>query len=290
MRTPDLKRVILRMAGRGDFYGYEIHRQLAEKNIKVGIGRLYGILSEMKNEGLLKDRWQKSRSGPQRRVYQIGKKGRNEREKMLMEAIGTVHEFYTEYLLNLPPELSAFTKMSKLLSKGLREKPIIAYAAHRFSEPLKRVLRGLRTENPESTIYLVCSRPAANEPGLEKLLFLEGSFEDIPAKDNYLDLLIVTGNIGTDSLEAYLTEWHRVLRKDGILAIVTPTALVASFEEPLGIGEFIEKKEHPRAEEGDHLSLELLTQQMGKHFEKVEHDEVVHITALRGLRPKAKPQ
>ncbi len=290
MRTLDLKRVILRMAGKGDFYGYEIHRKLAEENIKIGIGRLYAVLTEMRNEGLLKDRWEKSQSGPRRRVYQIGKKGRNEREKILMEAIGTVHEFYTEYLLNLPSELSAFSKMSKLLSKGLRKKPIIAYAAPRFSEPLKRVLQGLRTEKPESTMYIVCSTSTANEPGLENLLVLEGSFEDIPAKDNYLDLLIVTGNIKTDSLEACFTEWQRVLRQDGILAIVTPTALVASFDEPLGIGEFIEKKEYPRPAEGDHISLELLTQQMGNHFEKVEHDEVVHITALRGLKPKAKPQ
>ncbi|MFQ5833311.1 MAG: helix-turn-helix transcriptional regulator [Candidatus Thorarchaeota archaeon] len=290
MRKPDIKRVILRMAGKGEFYGYEIHKQLAEENIRVGIGRLYAILTEMRNEGLLKDRWQKSQSGPRRRVYQIGKKGRREREKMLMEAIGTVHEFYTEYLLNLPPELSAFSKMSKLLSMGLREKPVIAYAAPRFSEPLKRVLAGLRTENPGSTMYIVCSRSAANEPGLENLLILEGSLEDIPAKDNYLDLLIVTGNIRTDSLEACFTEWHRVLRKDGTLAIVTPTALVASFEEPLGIGDFIERKEHPRTGERDHLSLEVLTQQVGRHFDKVEHEQVVHITVLRGLKPKAKPQ
>ena len=53
MRTQELKKVILRLVGNREFYGYEIHRQLEERNINIGIGRLYSILTDMKGIHLL---------------------------------------------------------------------------------------------------------------------------------------------------------------------------------------------------------------------------------------------
>jgi PadR family transcriptional regulator PadR len=216
MRTPELKTTILKMAGKGEFYGYEMHKMLEERNIKLGIGRLYSILSEMKDEGLLKDRWEKSQSGPKRRIYMIGKKGTKEREKILMESIRTVHDFYTEYLNSLPPENSVFNIVSQMLTEPLSKNSNIGYAATRFSGPLRKILGQLRSDVPDGKKYAIS--PKAKELKLEfdDVFVVEGSFEDIPMKDDHLDLLVVTGNIKSGCLADCLAEWKRVLSKDGI--------------------------------------------------------------------------
>jgi PadR family transcriptional regulator PadR len=282
MRTPELKKTILEMAGLNEFYGYEIHQELAEKNINVGIGRLYAILGEMKSDGLLKDRWEKSNSGPRRRIYRIASKGKVERERILMEAIKTVHDFYIEYLLSLPPELSAFDTISTLLAKGTGKEINIAYAAPGISGLIKRLLHRLKEERPKANIYAVCPKTEASEIDLEGISVLDGTLQDIPIKDGYLSLLVVTGSIKKDCLDDCLTEWRRVIGPKGKLALVTPTALIANYEDPLGIGEFIEKREHPPPEGEDHLDARLLKTALGKHFMTVREERVVHVTVLTG--------
>jgi DNA-binding PadR family transcriptional regulator len=180
MRTPELKATILKIAGKGEFYGYEIHKELELRKIKIGIGRLYSVLAKMNTEGLLKDRWEKSQSGPRRRVYSVGKEGRKEREKILLEAIRTVHEFYTEYLLNLPPEHSAFNLISGILTKGLPKASNIGYAAAKFSGPQRKIIDSLRKDMPEGKMYAICPQPKELDLAINDVLIIEGSFEDLP--------------------------------------------------------------------------------------------------------------
>jgi DNA-binding PadR family transcriptional regulator len=285
MRTPELKTIILRMTGGGEFYGYEMHKELEQRKINVGIGRLYSILTEMENEGFLKDRWEKSQSGPKRRVYKIGKKGIKEREKILMEAIRTVHEFYTEYLNNLPPESSVFNIIRGTLTKNLSKNSNIGYAATRFTGPLRNILENIRNDVPNGKKYAITPQAKDLDLGIEDVFVVEGTFEDIPMKDNHLDLLVVTGNIRSDCLAACLSEWRRVLTKEGILAIIAPTATITSYEDPLDIGEFIEQREHPRPDGEESLNSKAIRDEMSNYFEETEEIKVVHITVLLGLKP-----
>ncbi|MHA1944030.1 MAG: PadR family transcriptional regulator, partial [Candidatus Thorarchaeota archaeon] len=253
MRTPELKTAILRMVGKSEFYGYEIHKKLEQRKIKIGIGRLYSTLTDMKNEGFLKDRWEKSQSGPKRRVYRIAKKGNIAREEILGEAIRTVHEFYTEYLFSLPPELSVFNMVSDLLVEKLTKMANMAYSADRFSGPVRKILEGLHERVPDGNLYAIRSRENNVQLDMDAVSKVDGTFEDIPMKDDYLDLLVVTGNISSDDLDACLKEWQRVLDVKGTLAIITPTALLTKYENPLDIGEFIEQREHQRLDPDDPL-------------------------------------
>jgi len=281
MRKPELKRTILRMTGKGEFYGYEIHKQLEQRKVKIGIGRLYSILAEMKEEGLLKDRWEKSDAGPKRRVYQIGKKGVVERDKILMDAIRTVHEFYTEYLVNLPPENSVFRIVGEALTKQVQKNSNIGYAASKFSGPIRKIIGQLRRNVPDGRLYAITEQTNGLDIG-EGVFVVEGTFEDLPMKDNLLDLLVVTGNIRSDCLDACLSEWRRVISDDGVLVFLAPTATITSFEDPLDIGEFIEQREHPRLESDDTLSSEIIQKAMKRHFKSVEEERIVHITLLFG--------
>jgi DNA-binding PadR family transcriptional regulator len=284
MRTPELKKTILRMAGKKEFYGYEMHKKLEKRDINIGIGRLYSILGEMKQEGFLKDRWEKSQNGPKRRVYQTGEKGIEERNRILMDAIKTIHEFYTEYLLGLPPEHSVFNMMSDQLISDLQQNSNIAYAATRFSGPVRKLISSLQ-KKILGNIYAIQSNENGIDLNLENVSVLNGTFDDMPVKDNHLDLLIVTGNITSECLDSCLSEWRRVVNRDGTLAIVTPTAVIADYRDPLDIGEFIEQREHPRLESAENLNLDILSNEMAKYFENIETSKVVHITVLRATGP-----
>ena len=282
MRTPELKTVILRMAGKSEFYGYEIHKKLEQRKIKIGIGRLYSILSDMKNEGFLKDRWEESQSGPRRRVYRIAKKGNIARDEILVEAIKTVHEFYMEYLFSLPTELSVFNMVSDLLAENLPKSANVAYAASRFSGPVRKIMESLQGKFSDGNLYAIHPREKSVQLGLDLVSLVDGTLENIPMKDDYLDLLIVTGNIRSDCLDACFREWQRVLGVNGRLAIITPTALLSKYDDPLDIGEFIEQREHPRLNSDDHIDSEILSNEMKKYFDHVDVDKVVHITIIRG--------
>lgn len=286
MRTPELKTAILRMVGKDEFYGYEIHKKLEQRKIKIGIGRLYSILSDMKNEGFLKDRWEKSQSGPRRRVYRIAKKGNLARDEILSEAIKTVHEFYVEYLFSLPSEHSVFNIVTSFLVEKLPKKANVAYAASRFSGPVMKIMESLQEKFPEGNLYAIHPREKNVQLGIDAVSIVDGTFEDIPMKDDYLDLLVVTGNIRSDCLDVCLREWQRVLGENGRLAIITPTALLAKYNDPLDIGEFIEQREHPRLDSENLLDLKILSNEMKKYFDYVDIDKVVHITVIRGSNPR----
>ena len=269
MRTQELKKVILRLVGNREFYGYEIHKQLEERNINIGIGRLYSILTDMKKDGYLNDRWEKSQSGPKRRVYQIAERGESAREEILTDAIKTVHEFYTDYLFDLPKEFSAFDKISKVLLENLPPSTTVACVATRFSKPILKIIESL----PQSSDLDI---------GIRNVSIIDGTLEDIPMKDNYLDLLMATGSITSDCLNRCLKEWQRVTNPEGTVALVIPTALLTDYRDPLDIGEFIEQREHSRSDYDDFLTEEQLVTEMEKFFESVDMIKVIHISILRG--------
>jgi len=287
MRTEELKRTILMGFGSREFYGYEVHRELASENIKVGVSRLYRALTEMVGEGLLEARWEKSQFGPRKRVYRLGEEGRKEREKLLLDAIETVHSFYSEYLLGLPPEVSVFNSICRLLSSNLKGKGNIAYLTSTYSVTHEKMLCALHSAVPEGKIYLVKPSSLTVDLNLDNLLFLDGTHDNIPLRDGYVDLVIVAGFPEKDSLEASLREWHRVLRQRGTVAISTPTALVHEYEDPLTIGDFMEKCEHETLRKGQYVDRGFVTELLKRFFHKVEERQVVHITTFLATEPRS---
>ena len=280
MRAEDLKKVILRMSGSGEFYGYKIHKQLATKKIEVSTSRLYRTLAEMVRQGFLESQWQKGQLGPRQRVYKLSDKGRKEREKILMDAIATVHGFYSDYLLNLPAKNSVFNKICRILSDNLNGKPEIGYVTSDYSVMHEKILRGLRNEIPETNIYFVKSPSLSVDLDLENLWFLNGTYDSIPLKQGYVDLLVIVGVPHELSLEKSLKEWRRVLKHGGRLAICVPTVFMHRYDDPLSIGSFIEKYEHKTLEEGQYLEAEGVKALLRKSFHKVEEQQIVHITVF----------
>jgi DNA-binding PadR family transcriptional regulator len=286
MRTEDLKNVVLKTFGSREFYGYEVHKELASEKVDVGISRLYRVLTEMLQEGLLEGRWEKGQLGPRRRVYRIGRKGKEERKKLLLKAIDTVHGFYSEYLLNLPAETNVLNSAVKLLSSNVDKKGEIALISPAYSVMHEKVLHKLHDEMPQAKIYFVKPASLAVDLNFHNLWFLNGTCDNIPLKDGYVDLAIVAEAPRKDRLEESLTEAHRVLKQDGTLAIVIPTILVCKYDDPLSIGNFIEKYEHEASEKSDYVEAKVLTALLQKLFNRVRQKQIVHMTYFLASQPR----
>lgn len=278
MRTENLERTILKMLKGMEIYGYQVHKQLVSRGVKIEISRLYRVLTGMLKEGYLESRWEKSRMGPRKRMYRLSKKGKEELEGILLEAIETVHDFYREYLLGLPPEADVFNTMCKLLTTKLKEQGKIAYVTSAYSVMHERLISTLHNKLPKGKIYFIKPHSMIVDLNLSNLMFLDGAYNSIPLKDEYADLLVVTKVPEKDVMESTLREAYRVLKKNGTLAILTPTILVHKYKDPMTIGDFVEKYEHETLEKPDDLDWDFLKASLKNFFQRLRERRIVHVT------------
>lgn len=75
MRKGVLEYCILSILESGEAYPSEIIEKLKEGKLIVVEGTLYPLLTRLKNAGLLKYRWEESKSGPPRKYYTLTEVG-----------------------------------------------------------------------------------------------------------------------------------------------------------------------------------------------------------------------
>jgi len=285
MRTADLEKVILKLFGHKEFYGYEVHKILASEGIEIEISRLYRVLNGMLKEGLLESSWETSRLGPRKRMYRMGEKGRAAFNDIFVDAIKTVHSFYGLYLQSLIPKVNVFTEIYQLLTNELKDDATLVFITLGFTPMHEMIVQYLHRRLPRGRIVLVKPSTLTVDVNLPNLLFLDGFHNEVPLKTGYADHLIVIALPTKKSLAGALKEWHRVLKPHGTLAILTPAILLEQYEDPLSIGDFIEKHEHENIEKGEHLDKELLEEYVNRYFKKLEAKTLVHMTVIRISEP-----
>ncbi len=69
---------LLLLLNGGSSYGYELRRELADRELEVDPAVMYRSLREMERANLICSRWMRSDAGPKRRVYTITGEGRAE--------------------------------------------------------------------------------------------------------------------------------------------------------------------------------------------------------------------
>ncbi len=281
MKTDDLKKIILKMFKGNELYGYEVHKRLESQGVDVEIGRLYRVLNDMSKERLLESLWQKSQIGPKRKVYQLGKKGEKELEKILEDAIETVHIFYGEYLLNLSPNTSVFNQISSYVTEKMKERGNIVFFTPIYSPIIEKLLTAIRRSSPLAKIHLVKHRSVEVDLQLDDLSILDGEYWNLPLKEEYADLAMIAYMPKGDSLQGAIREWCRVLDKSGALAILIPTALINDYEDPLTIGDFVEKYERENMRDKEYADKETTLALLRDRFDNVEEKHIVHMTVFR---------
>jgi PadR family transcriptional regulator PadR len=285
MRKKELKKNILKLFGDREFYGYELHKKISTLNVKIEISRLYRVLNEMMREGLLEGTWEKSYLGPKKRVYKLGKKGRKELDNILLGAIKTVHMFYGKYIIGLPAQINPINNICSLLVKDLKE-GTLGYLIGRYSGMHEVFIRQLHKHVPDTIKYLIKPTSIQMELKFENLILLEGAYNNIPLRNNYLDMLIIIDLPPIKSLEESIREWHRIVKENGKMAIMTPTIVINKHKDPLTIGNFIEKQEHERIEERVYINKKHIRELLDTHFKKIEEKEIIHMTILLASEPK----
>ncbi|MCJ7634064.1 PadR family transcriptional regulator [Candidatus Bathyarchaeota archaeon] len=286
MRTADFKNIILKMFGNREFYGYEIHRMLASEGLDVEISRLYRILNEMSKEGLIEGRWAKSQFGPNRRIYKLGVNGRNGLNKILLDAIITVHSFYGLYLTNLIPKFNIIESLVHPFVDGLSGNENIAFITAKYSPMYDVLVSHLHQKVPHGKVFFIKPKSVQVDLRLSNLLLMDGSYGDIPLKDDYVNLLLAIDLPNEDALEKALKEWFRVINQNGKLAILTPTILVSKCDDPMSIGDFVEKNEHEAIEKGVHIDKGHLHTLLNSFFNVVHERELVHMTTFIASQKK----
>jgi DNA-binding PadR family transcriptional regulator len=284
MRTKDLKEFILYTFGRRRFYGYEVHRELELKGIKVGIGRLYGILGGMLSEGLLSDKWERSQSGPKKRIYRLSKKGHEVRNSILLEAIKAVHKFYIEYLVDLPPELNPFTKVSDLITSKLRSEETLVCLSPVFSKPVAELVAKLTESTQDGDNFLVLPGTAGKDVSVDKWQVLDGTFDHIPLKEAYVNAILVVGFRKEYSEDRTMQEWSRLLAKGGTIALTTPSVLIQEQKDPLAIGTFIEKYEHHAMNQS--LDWKVFLSKIKDAYKTVKEVSIANLTTILATGPR----
>ncbi|MES0325803.1 MAG: helix-turn-helix transcriptional regulator [Candidatus Bathyarchaeia archaeon] len=280
MRTDDLKKAILLMLRNNELYGYDINRRLAQQDMSSNISRLYGILNEMQKDRLLMDRWERSKEGPRKKMYSLTDKGKEALNEILLAAISTVHLFYGDYLRSLFPKIDVFGNILNVLTEGMEQGDNLGYLSDSFSGINQVLLKSLQAKNPSGKLYLIKPGNLDLSTDLENANVFDGTYNDLPFKDDFIDRLIVIGVPTPETLVESTKEWRRVIKEGGRLTIVTPTILIQKHEEPMTIGDYVEKYEHQVIEKGALIDPELFMSSLRDNFSEVVEREATHMTLI----------
>jgi PadR family transcriptional regulator PadR len=280
LRTDDLKKAILLMLRNNELYGYDINRRLAQQDMSSNISRLYGILNEMQKDRLLMDRWERSKEGPRKKMYSLTDKGREALDEILLAAISTVHLFYGDYLRSLFPKVDVFGNILNVLTEGMEQGDNLGYISDSFSGINQVLLKSLHAKNPSGKLYLIKPDSLGLNTDIENANVFDGTYNDLPFKDDFIDRLIVIGVPTPETLVESIKEWRRVIKEGGRLTIVTPTILIQEHEEPMTIGDYVEKHEHQVIEKGSLIDHELFMSSLRDNFSEVVEREATHMTFI----------
>ena len=280
MRAQDVRIMILEKCGDKEFYGYDVQKKLKSEGVEVEFGRLYKILTSMLQEGLLDSHWEKSPKGPERKVYRLSARGKLELNRVLLNAIDLVRRYYNDYLQNLPPMINAFYALPLMLTDAMNKPCNITFVTARSSPTNDAILYSLQKSFPDCQINNIRPESENLDIKLKNKVSFDGEYDNVPLKDNSVDLLIVMGVPESKNLRKSMEEWCRVLKTTGRIAILVPNALLSYYKDPLTLGDFLEKWEFKilgRNSPADSTSVQGLLED---NFEKVEKKHALDLTVL----------
>ncbi len=287
MKTDEIQKRILRIFRGGELYGYDIHKKLGAMDVDIDLSRLYQVLNNLKKEGLLESRWEKSQSGPRKKMYRVTEGGKEKLRESLLEAIAVVHSFYGEYLMSLPLEENPLHEIIDLMLESFKGDENIAYITTKPFGVNEIIISIILKKIPEGKLYLVKPRSVEMNLELDNLHTLGGTYEDTPLRNNFVDLIIVIDLPPEELLKDAVEEWKRILVPKGRLAILTPTVLVKDLEAPLSIGDYVEKHEHEIKEKGHIIEEKLLGDALTKAFEDIDERDIVHMFLIRAHKSRS---
>jgi len=281
----DLKKTILNLFSIKDMYGYEVIKNIEINGKKIEAPRIYTILKELNNEGLLMDHWERSKTGPRRRIYSLAEKGKEALQEHLLEAISFVHHNYGIYLASLYPKVDLIGDILTPLLKGIDGEINIGYFTNQNYVMNNILLARLQSMMPQANIFLIKPRSVEITKNIKNVEILSGRYEEFSLKDGFADVLMIVDLPDDGIIGSAIKEWHRVLSPEGRLGIMTPSVLVKKREDPISIGDYVEKYEHEIRGQSNYIEGECLKKGLSEFFDEVEDKTIVHMTIVTAKNP-----
>lgn len=242
MIRTDLQTAILRTIQQGATYGYQIHRALGDQGLEIRLNHLYPVLRRMEREGLVRSSETPGERGPMRHEYAITGQGRDYLDDVLFDAIAMIRLAYLEYLAS---DKTTMERALDLLSKyiphaKLHGRTALVVPPGYLSEINFRWFLKQLFDFVQGDIFLV--RPQGTfELDEPRLTLLDGGESYIPLRDGYVDQVVLVWVPRPRQWSRPIEEAARVIRPEGLLAIILPDALLArDATRPFEIGAFIE--------------------------------------------------
>ncbi len=191
--------------------------------------------------------------------------------------------------MGLPAKINVLNRTCRLLTQGLEQTAVIGYLACEYSPIHEKILHILCSMMPRGEVYFIKPASADVDLGIENLTSLDGTYQDIQLKNSRLDALLIVDVPSKKLLKKSVREWQRTVARNGRLGIIAPTALINKTDDPLTIGDFMEKHEHEavkRIERPDRESFETM---LRESFQKIQARKIASMTLVLASKPKPYP-
>ncbi|MHA1961051.1 MAG: helix-turn-helix transcriptional regulator [Candidatus Thorarchaeota archaeon] len=226
---------MLTLLHEGRSYGYEMMRFLRRDYSNLRLNTLYRWLSELEDEGLVVSETKSRPNGPERRIYSITWKGRERTLFLLRKAIGLVFQFYEDYQrYMMGNEWSHIAADSPIANQGR----LLYTEFPRITEKSTSLIGLLQKRSKTGILDIVGDDAVTREAGINTRAHA-ASMTDLPFRRGKFGEVWLNGVPKCDELLSVLTECHRILKKQGILRIISSNAYPSEVFEGR-LDEFIE--------------------------------------------------
>ena len=239
----------------------------------------------MCDDGLLEPRAEPGRGGPQRRAYRLSEKGERELGQIFDEATDLIHTMYEDYVTSLPPEFFG-ERFRNMIKEVCTDRDDVAMVLSQSLTPLHRqILEGARRRDGAKRTYLIKPPKVEVDADLPKLNVLDGTFDDIPLKDESLDGMIAVDVQDATNLPRTIREFRRVLRAGGVIFACSPFMGLGGVNDPLEVGEFM-KQMRCKWTGRPYLSKDAIRDAFAGTFDYVDIGNLGFLTGfISGLKP-----
>ncbi|MHA2026742.1 MAG: helix-turn-helix transcriptional regulator [Candidatus Thorarchaeota archaeon] len=282
MKKNELVDKILLTIGFEEIHGYELHKDLLLHGSKISQSRTYSILSDMVTEGLLVVRWEHSTHGPKRKIFSLSETGLEKRNHQLMDSVNSVHRFYMEYLGQQPQESNFFDRIWSTLKVTTPEDARVGILVGHITQQLRYLLSLFHNHFSNRHHYLLKNPDIELEEIGKGWLIMDGIYDNIPLKDEHLDLLVTFGFHRNYANPAVVLEWYRMLKKNGTLAVITSSIQTSEPKTPMSLASFIEFHQHQN--HGDHEDWTVFKKLISNHSSKIDVIDMAEICLLQASK------
>ncbi len=225
---------ILLVLDTGPCHGYDILRSLNEHVSNLRLTTLYRWLHAMEAEGLVESIVQPGPHGPDRRVYRLGARGENRLREMLKDSIEVIMHFYDAYRHSITGSMHQLMEAELKAPNGR----VLFAAVPRVREfDLSTIEHLTQNNNGSSGLDILGDSTILTTMGIKHRV-LKGEISDIPAPNERYSQIWLSGIPDRRQLHNAMTEFKRVLVKEGILRILAPFVFFDKPDQP-DLGEFV---------------------------------------------------